>query len=112
MRTLKRRESTIKHLKPTSTVGGMGSVTVTWAGTPAEVSAVVQPMDEASMRSITGTEYGITPDKMRAVYLPNGTYADGDGIWLSGESTALPPWLIVSVAAWHDLTRLYIKKVL
>lgn len=90
----------------------MGSVVVAWTGTPAEVSAVVQPMDEASMRNITGTEYGITPDKMRAVYLPNGTYADGDGIWLSGESTALPPWLIVSVAAWLDLTRLYIKKVL
>jgi hypothetical protein len=47
---------------------------------------------------------------MRLVILPNGAYAVGDGIWLDGENTANPPWLIVSVAAWQDLTAMTIEK--
>jgi hypothetical protein len=47
---------------------------------------------------------------MKQVFLPNGSYSAGDGVWLSGESSALPPWLIVSVGKWLDLTSLTIEK--
>ncbi len=106
MRHLKRRETLIKHLTPTLSTGSMGSVTVTWTGTPATVHGDVQPVLSAAMR----TEYGERADRMRLVILPNGAYAVGDGIWLDGENTANPPWLIVSVAAWQDLTALTIEK--
>lgn len=108
MRTLKRREQTIKHLKPTSTVGGMGSIVVSWTGKAAEIAASVQPLSSAHIK----TEYGERAERMRAVILPNGTYAIGDGVWLAGETTATPPWLIISVGAWLDLTALVIEKAL
>lgn len=106
MRHLKRREQAIKWLTPTLSTGSMGSVTVTWAGTPATANGDVQPVSSAAMR----TEYGERADRMRLVILPNGAYVVGDGIWLDGENTANPPWLIVSVAAWQDLTALTIEK--
>ena len=106
MRHLKRREQAIKWLTPTLSTGSMGSVTVTWTGTPATVYGDVQPVSSAAMR----TEYGERADRMRLVILPNCAYAVGDGIWLDGENTANPPWLIVSVAAWQDLTALTIEK--
>lgn len=108
MRYLKRRESVIKHLAPTQTTGSLGSVTVSWTGTPAEIAASVQPLSSAHVK----TEYGERAERMRAVILPNGTYAIGDGIWLAGETTATPPWLIISVGAWLDLTALVIEKAL
>jgi hypothetical protein len=33
----------------------------------------------------------------------------GDGIWLDDEATTDPPWLIVSVSKWQDLTSLTIE---
>ena len=106
MRHLKRRETLIKHLAPTLSTGSMGSVIVTWEGKPDEAYGDVQPVSSAAMR----TEYGERADRMRLVILPNGAYAVGDGVWLDGENTANPPWLIVSVAAWQDLTALTIEK--
>jgi hypothetical protein len=46
---------------------------------------------------------------MRLCILPNGSYAIGDGIWLDDEATTDPPWLIVSVSKWQDLTSLTIE---
>ena len=106
MRHLKRREQAIKWLTPTLSTGSMGSVTVTWTGTPATVHGDVQPVSSAAMR----TEYGERADRMRLVILPNGAYAVGDGVWLDGEATTDPPWLIVSVSKWQELTSLTIEK--
>jgi hypothetical protein len=106
VRHLKRREQAIKWLTPTLATGSMGSVTVTWTGTPATVYGDVQPLQSSQMRA----EYGERADRMRLVFVPNSTYKTGDGIWLEGENTADPPWLIVSVAAWQDLTALTIEK--
>ena len=106
MRVLKRRESVIKHLAPTKTTGSMGSVISTWSGTPASLTGVVQPLSYSHFRA----EYGERADRMKLVILPNGAYNIGDGIWIGSESTSLPPWLIVSVSAWLDLTSLTIEK--
>ena len=106
MRVLKKRESVIKHLAPTQVTGSLGSVTVSWSGTPAQLKGVVQPLSSSYMRA----EYGERADRMKLVILPNGSFSAGDGIWIDDESTALPPWLIVSVAAWLDLTALTIEK--
>jgi len=105
MRHLKRRETLIKHLAPTLSTGSMGSKTVTWTGKPAEAYGDVQPVSSAAMR----TEYGERADRMRLCILPNGSYAIGDGIWLGDEATTDPPWLIVSVSKWQDLTSLTIE---
>ena len=105
MRHLKRRETLIKHLAPTLSTGSMGSVIVTWTGTPAQVYGDVQPLQSSQMRA----EYGERADRMRLCILPNGSYAIGDGIWLDGEATTDPPWLIVSVSKWQDLTSLTIE---
>ena len=105
MRHLKRREQAIKWLTPTLSTGSMGSVTVTWTGTPATVHGDVQPVSSEAMRM----EYGERADRMRLCILPNGSYAIGDGIWLDGEATTDPPWLIVSVSKWQDLTALTIE---
>ena len=105
MRHLKRREQAIKWLTPTLSTGSMGSVTVTWTGTPATVHGDVQPVSSEAMR----TEYGERADRMRLCILPNGSYAIGDGIWLDGEATTDPPWLILSVSKWQDLTALTIE---
>jgi hypothetical protein len=106
MRHLKRRESVIKHLAPTQTTGSLGSVTVSWSGTPASLKGVVQPLSSSHARA----EYGERADYMKLIILPNGTFAIGDGIWIDDESTALPPWLIVSVGEWLDLTSLTVEK--
>jgi hypothetical protein len=106
MRHLKRRESVIKHLAPTQTTGSLGSVTVSWSGTPTSLTGVVQPLSSSHARA----EYGERADRMKLVILPNGSFAIGDGIWIGDESTALPPWIIVSVAPWLDLTSLTIEK--
>ena len=106
MRNLKRREETINILSPTKTTGAFGSVTVSWTGTPLSIKAFVQPLSSSYFRS----EYGERADRMKQVFLPNGSYSAGDGVWLSGESSALPPWLIVSVGKWLDLTSLTIEK--
>jgi hypothetical protein len=47
---------------------------------------------------------------MKQIILSNGTFAAGDGIWIGTESTSLPPWIIVSVAQWNDLTTLTVEK--
>ena len=106
MRHMKRRESVVKHLAPTQVTGSLGSVISTWSGTPASLKGVVQPLSSSYMRA----EYGERADRMKLVILPNGSFSAGDGIWIDDESTALPPWLIVSVAAWLDLTALTIEK--
>ena len=106
MRVLKRRESVIKHLAPTQATGSLGSVTVSWSGTPASLKGVVQPLSSSHARA----EYGERADRMKLVILPNGSVSAGDGVWIGDESTALPPWLIVSVAEWLDLTALTIEK--
>ena len=110
MRHLKRRETLIKHLTPTLSTGSMGSVTVTWTGTPAQVYGDVQPLTGIGNYNMAArTEYGERADRMRMIILPNGSYAVGDGIWLDDEATTDPPWLIVGVAAWQDLTALTIE---
>lgn len=106
MRSLKRRESVVKHLAPTITTSSTGSKTVTWVGTPATLSGFVQPLDSVHFRGL----YGERSDRMQAIFLPNGTFAVGDGIWIGSESTALPPWIIVSVKAWLDMTSLIVEK--
>lgn len=106
MRNLKRREETINILSPTKVSGTLGSVTVSWTGTPLSIKAFVQPLSSSYYRA----EYGERADRMKLVILPNGSYSAGDGVWLSGESSALPPWLIVSVGKWLDLTSLTIEK--
>ena len=106
MRNLKRRESVVKHLAPTKTTGSLGSVISTWSGTPASLTGFVQPLSSSHFRA----EYGERADKMKLIILPNGSFAIGDGIWIGDESTSLPPWIIVSVAAWLDLTSLTIEK--
>ena len=105
MRHLKRRETLIKHLAPTLSTGSMGSEIVTWTGKPAEAYGDVQPLQSSQMRA----EYGERADRMRLCILPNGSYAIGDGIWLDDEATTDPPWLIVSVSKWQDLTSLTIE---
>ena len=105
MRNLKRREQAIKWLTPTLATGSMGSVTVTWTGTPATVYGDVQPLQSSQMRA----EYGERADRMRLCILPNGLYAIGDGIWLDDEATTDPPWRIVSVSKWQNLTSLTIE---
>ena len=105
MRTLKRRETALKWLKPTIKTGGMGSVTVEWIGDPITIKGAVQPLTSEAARR----EYGERADKMRLVITPNGNYETGDGIWLAGEADASPPWLVVSVSAWQDLTSLTIE---
>ena len=104
MRHLKRRETLIKHLAPTLSTGSMGSVTVTWTGTPAQVYGDVQPLQSSQMRA----EYGDCADRMRLCILPNGSYAIGDWIFLYDVSTTDPPWLNVSVSKWQYLTSLTI----
>lgn len=106
MRVLKRRESVIKHLAPSQTTGSLGSVISSWSGTPTSLTGVVQPLSSTHFRA----EYGERADRMKLIILPNGTFNVGDGIWIGSESTALPPWLIVSVAAWLDLTSLTVEK--
>ena len=105
MRHLKRRETLIKHLAPTLSTGSMGSVTVTWTGTPAQVYGDVQPLTSESARR----EYGERAEKMRKVILPRGEYEVGDGVWLQNETGSTPPWLIASVANWA-LTELVIER--
>lgn len=105
MRTLKRRETTLKWLKPTIKTGGLGSVTVEWIGDPKTVIGTVQPLTSEAARR----EYGERADKMRLAIVPNGAYETGDGIWLA-EDMVDPPWLVVSVSAWQDLTSLTIEK--
>jgi hypothetical protein len=106
MRSLKRRESVIKHLAPTQTTGSLGSVVSSWSGTPASLTGFVQPLNSSLFRA----EYGERADRMKLVIVQNGTYNIGDGIWIGSESTSLPPWIIVSVSAWMDLTNLTIEK--
>ena len=111
MRHLKRREQAIKLLTPTLSTGSMGSVTVTWTGTPATVHGDVQPLTgTGTYNQAARAEYGERADRMRLVILPNGAYAVGDGVWLDGENTANPPWRVVAVSAWQDLTALTIEK--
>lgn len=113
MRTLKRRETALQWLKPTIVTGGLGSVTVEWTGTPQTVRGTVQPMSGASQGASSvaaRVEYGERADRMRLVIVPNGEYETGHGIWLQGEDSTEPPWLVVSVSPWQDLTVLTIEK--
>ena len=111
MRHLKRRDQASKWLTPTLSTGSMGSVTVTWTGTPATVYADVQPITGVgNFNQSARAEYGERADRMRMAILPNGAYAVGDGLWLDGENTANPPWRVVAVSAWQDLTALTIEK--
>lgn len=84
----------------------MGSVIVTWTDTPLSIGAAVQPLSASYLRA----EYGERADRMKLIILPNGAYTAGDGVWLTGENAALPPWLVISVAQWLDLTALTIEK--
>lgn len=106
MRTLKRREQTVRILSPTVTTGALGSKTASWTGTPASIQADVQPLSSSAQRA----EYGERADRIMTVILPNGSYDIGDGVWLAGESTADPPWLVIGKAAWRDLTNLTIER--
>jgi hypothetical protein len=47
---------------------------------------------------------------MKLIMLQNGDYEIGDGVWLDGELTTNPPWIIISVSPWLDLTSLTIEK--
>ena len=105
MRILKSRESPIKILRPTMVTGSMGSVTVSWDGTPSTVYGDVQPLTSEAARR----EYGERAEKMRKVILPRGEYEVGDGVWLQNETGSTPPWLIASVANWA-LTELVIER--
>jgi hypothetical protein len=106
MRHLKRRESVIKHLAPTQTTGSLGSVTVSWVGTPLSIQGIVQPLSSSHARA----EYGERADRMKLIMLQNGDYEIGDGVWLEGELATNPPWIIISVSPWLDLTSLTIEK--
>ena len=107
MRLLLKREQTIGILAPTITTGAMGSKIITWTGTATSVKANVQPISSQS----DITEYGVRVDKMMLAIVPKATVCEiGSGVWLSGESSSLPPWKIVSKAAWNDLTNLTIEK--
>jgi hypothetical protein len=70
------------------------------------LTGFVQPLNSSHARA----EYGERADRMKLIILPNGSFEIGDGIWIGDESTSLPPWIIVSVAAWLDLTSLTIEK--
>lgn len=107
MRALKRRSQKIKYIAPTVVTGSLGSSTAGWTGTPSEAYADVQPMDSSTVR----TEYGERADNMRLVILPSSTSIDiGYGVWLAGENTSSPPWIIVAKSAWTDLANLTIEK--
>ena len=106
MRNLKRREETLKILSPTKTTGSLGSVIVSWVGTPLSIQGIVQPLSSTHARA----EYGERADRMKLIMLQNGDYEIGDGVWLDGELTTNPPWIIISVSPWLDLTSLTIEK--
>ena len=105
MRNLKRREQTIRWLSPSTTTGALGSVVSNWSGTPTSIKAFVQPLSSSHFRA----EYGERADRMKLAIVANGDYAIGDGVWLESE-TGNPPWMIVSVDAWLDLTNLTLEK--
>lgn len=105
MRNIKRREQTIRWVPPTVVLGALGSVTAGWGSTPTSIKAWVQPLENSPFRA----EYGERADRMMVAYVPNGEYEISDGVWLEGE-TGNPPWVIVSVKEWNDLTALTIEK--
>jgi hypothetical protein len=106
MRNLKKRQETIRWVSPSSSVGTLGSVTPSWSGTPHSIKGFVQPMSSNHFRA----EYGERADRMRVIILPNGDYEIGDGVWLYGELTTDPPWIIISKGAWLDLSSITIEK--
>lgn len=106
MRNLKKRQETIRWVSPISVNGSLGSVTVGWTGTPTSTKGFVQPLSSSHFRA----EYGERADRMRVIILPNGDYEIGDGVWLYGELTTDPPWIIISKGAWLDLSSITIEK--
>lgn len=112
MRILENRKVEIKWLKPTFTSGTLGSKTANWTGTPSTIMADVQPMKDMSIQTGSQSEYGELANRMRSVYVENGLFEHGDGIWLPGESLSDLPWRVTSVSKWRDITILYIEKVL
>lgn len=108
MMTIRKRQETIGLLAPSTVTGSLSSKTRTWTGTKSTSLATVQPV--SSSRVIA--EYGERAKDMKQVYVPVGTTCDINyGVWLAGETDALPPWVIAGTPSeWATHTSFIIER--
>lgn len=106
MRLMARFIQVVQIAPNTTATGSLGSQIATY-GTKVSVSATVQPLSSERVRA----EYGTRADRIRQMFLPVGTVVkEGYGVWLAGENTANPPWVVISVSEWQTHTEARIER--